>query len=79
MSKEYEVKCPYCKKIRRMVISDLLGSIATTNGMRGNGDEKPKPSSPESLNEEYWIDLKGPCPACKRKFSFNIVTGESRE
>jgi hypothetical protein len=78
MAKEYEVKCPYCKDIRKIMFSDLLGQINIGSGMRGVEDEAP---SPESLNEENWIDLKDPCPNpnCRRKFSFNIITGESRE
>lgn len=79
MAKEYEVKCPYCANVRKMVLSDLLGQLARTSGMRGVEDEKPTPPSPESLDEQNWIDLKDPCPSCRRKFSFNIVTGESRE
>jgi DNA-directed RNA polymerase subunit RPC12/RpoP len=79
MAKEYEVKCPYCKNVRKMVLSDFLSSIMNTNGMRGTEEEKPKPPSPESANEENWIDLKSPCPNCSKRFSYNIVTGESRE
>lgn len=80
MAKEYEVKCPYCMDIRKMVLSDLLGQLARTSGMRGVEDEKPTPPSPESLDEQNWIDLKkSPCPQCGHTFSFNIVTGESRE
>ena len=76
MAKEFEVKCPYCKHVRKMVLSDLLGDINIGNGMRGVEDKTP---SSESLNEESWVDLNTPCPKCNRKFSFNIVTGESRE
>lgn len=79
MAKEFEVKCPYCKDVRKMYLSDMLRSIATTTGMRGAEDEKPKPPSPESRDEANWIDLKSPCPKCSKKFSYNIVTGESRE
>ncbi len=79
MSKEFMVRCPHCKNIQKMMLSDILGAIANTTGMRGSGEEKPKSSSPESVNEENWIDLKDPCRVCKHKFSLNIVTGESRE
>jgi hypothetical protein len=79
MAKEHQVKCPYCKDIRKMYLSDMLGSIATTTGMRGDEDTNPKKPSPESLDEQNWIDLKSPCSKCNRKFSYNIVTGESRE
>ena len=79
MAKVYEVKCPYCGNTCKMMLSDLLGQIANTSGMRGGEEEKPKPPSPESLDEANWIDLKKPFPGCGHKFSFNIVTGESRE
>ena len=79
MPKEYRVRCPYCDNVRKMILSDMLGSMATTTGMRGTAEEKPELPSPESLDEENWIDLKNPCRICKHKFSFNIVSGESRE
>ncbi len=77
MAKEYAVKCPYCKDIRKMKVSDLIGQMINTNGIRGV--DEPKPPSPESTNEDNWIDLKKPCPNCGHTFSFNYVTGESRE
>lgn len=83
MAKEFDLKCPYCGDVRKMKISDVLreslATITATAGMRGDEDEKPKPPSPESLDEENWIDLKPPCPECGHRFSLNIVTGETRE
>jgi hypothetical protein len=80
MAKEYEVKCPYCGNVRKMMFPDLIREITITDAaIRGVEEEKPKPPSPESLDEQNWIDLKTPCPVCRRRFSFNIVTGKSRE
>lgn len=80
MAKEYQIKCPFCGCVQKLTLSDMLGSIVNTVGMRGAKDEKVKPlSSEESLDEANWIDLKSPCTKCERKFSYNIITGESRE
>lgn len=80
MAKEYEVKCPYCKYVRKIMLTGFTGQIVNTNGVR-SAEEKELSRQPslESLNEENWIDLQNPCPRCGRKFSFNIVTEESRE
>jgi hypothetical protein len=78
MAKVYEIKCPYCGNVRKMGFSDVLSLAANTTTMRGE-EEKPKQPSPESLDEANWIDFKTPFPGCGHKFSFNIITGESRE
>lgn len=79
MAKEYEVKCPYCQNVRKMRISDLMGQLTEASGLRGADDKKTNSTSPESLNEANWIDFKKPCPNCGHTFSFNYVTGDSRE
>jgi len=76
MAKVFEIKCPHCGRVQKMRFSDILGFIANTNGMRGR-ENSNSPLS-QSLNEENWIDLKNPCPACRLTFSYNIATGESR-
>lgn len=78
MAKVYDVKCPYCKTVTKMMLSDMLGSIADGPGIRG-AEEEPKPPYSESLDEQNWIDLKTPCSVCGHRFSFNIIAGESRE
>lgn len=79
MAKEYEVKCPYCKFAYVLLISHNLEAVAKTSGMRDVEEEQHKSSSPESLDENNWFDLGDPCPNCHRTFSYNIITGESRE
>lgn len=83
MAKEFDLKCPYCGDVRKVKVSDVLKEAVAkgvaTSGVRGNEEVKPKPHSPESLDEENWVDLKSLCPECGHRFSLNMVTGETRE
>jgi hypothetical protein len=79
MAKQYEVKCPHCQTVRTMSFSDLIAHLTDATGMRGPEENKSKQRSRDSIDEKNWIDLKKPCPFCQMTFSFNFVTGESRE
>lgn len=84
MAKEYEVKCPYCKNVRKVVLAENLWESSVGIGMAMTYISKMLGkllfTTLRSFRaEENWIDLKNPCPNCNHTFSFNIVTGESRE
>ncbi len=88
MAKEYEINCPYCKHVRKIVFAETLLDVASGIGMAltpismaiwGFLGKMLLPKLVSASTERNWFDLKEPCPNCKRTFSFNIVTGESRE
>jgi hypothetical protein len=62
-----------------MRFSDLIGKLTSTIAMRDVENTIPEISSSENLDEANWIDLSTPCQICGHTFSFNYVTGESRE
>ena len=89
MAKTFEIVCPYCKGRRTMEFADslldvantiALGSAPMTGGTIGKILVSKLFSKLFSANsEQNWFDLKEPCPNCKRTFSINIFTGESKE
>lgn len=92
MAKKYEVVCPYCKFRRTVTIAEHLPIAANGIGiglspvLDNLGTTilsfiaiKLTSKIISKSVEHNWFDLKEPCPKCKHTFSFNTVTGKSRE